>query len=486
VAGLNRKLRHDGAGVQSELMCAGYLVKLMRRNVDGVRAHLHHWAGFFLLAVPNLVMPLVAQTAAPSAPSPAAPITLEEAIHRAQANEPNFAMARADAKITALDRSITRAALLPNVIYHNQYLYTQGTGATITVPGSSTPTSAVVFIANNAVHEYISQASVTETIGLRGLAALQLANATAARSRAELEISRRGLVATVVGMYYAVAANEHKVAVAERAAAEATGFVDLTQKRESARESAHADVVKAQLQQLQRERDLADARLAAEKSRLDLGVLMFPDPRTPYLTERPTTLAPLPARADVERLASAHYPELQSALASLRMSNADVLGAEGAYLPDLSVNYSYGIDAAQFAVKDPHGLNNLGYSVAATLDIPVWDWLATPHRVKQQKIRREVSRIALTQTQRRQIALLDETYAEATEAQRQAASLELSAETAAESLRLTKMRYTAGEATVLEVVDAQTALALAENAREDGMMRYETALANLQTLTGTL
>jgi outer membrane protein TolC len=48
------------------------------------------------------------------------------------------------------------------------------------------------------------------------------------------------------------------------------------------------------------------------------------------------------------------------------------------------------------------------------------------------------------------------------------------------------MRYTAGEATVLEVVDAQAALATAENAREDGLVRYETALANLQTLTGTL
>jgi len=39
---------------------------------------------------------------------------------------------------------------------------------------------------------------------------------------------------------------------------------------------------------------------------------------------------------------------------------------------------------------------------------------------------------------------------------------------------------------VLEVVDAQNAYVLAENAREDGRVRYETARANLQTLTGTL
>jgi outer membrane protein TolC len=106
--------------------------------------------------------------------------------------------------------------------------------------------------------------------------------------------------------------------------------------------------------------------------------------------------------------------------------------------------------------------------------------------VKQTEIRRDAARVALTATQRHLIAALDELYAEAAEAQRQAASLELSATTAAESLRLTKLRYAAGEATALEVVDAQTSLTAAENAREDGLVRYETGLANLQTLTGTL
>jgi outer membrane protein TolC len=244
-------------------------------------------------------------------------------------------------------------------------------------------------------------------------------------------------------------------------------------------------VVKAQLQQQQRERDLADARLAADKARLELGVLLFPDPRTSYATES-TPLPAMPSRADVEARASEHNPDLRSALAAVRMSDAEVLGARAAYLPDLALNFNYGIDAAQFAAKGPNGVNNLGYAASATVDIPVWDWLATPHRVKQTEIRRDAARVALTATQRHLIAALDETYAEAAEAQRQAASLVLSAQTAQESLRLTKLRYTAGEATALEVVDAQTALTLAENAREDGVVRYETGLANLQTLTGTM
>ncbi len=423
--------------------------------------------------------------AAPAAPSATPPvITLDEAIRRAQANEPNFATAQAEARATALDRSIARAALLPNATYLNQFLYTQGIGATGTTASGGVPTP-VRFIANNAVHEYVSQAAVTETIGLRGVADMRLANAAAARAAAEYEIARRGLVATVVSFYYNLTASEHKVTVAESAMKEASGFTDLTTKRETAREVAHADVVKAQLQQQQRDRDLADARLAAERARLELGVLLFPDPRASYATES-TPLPAMPSRADVEALATAHNPELRSALEAVRISDAEVLGARAAYLPDLVLNFNYGIDAAQFATKGPDGVNNLGYSASATLDIPVWDWLATPHRVKQTEIRRNAVRVALTATQRHLIAALDEAYAEAAEAQRQASSLVLSAQTAAESLRLTKLRYTAGEATVLEVVDAQVSLTAAENAREDGVVRYETGLANLQTLTGTL
>lgn len=84
------------------------------------------------------------------------------------------------------------------------------------------------------------------------------------------------------------------------------------------------------------------------------------------------------------------------------------------------------------------------------------------------------------------VATLDEAYAEATAAQRQTDLLELSLHTAEESLRLTKLRYSAGEATALEIVDAQGAYLSAETARADGAVRYQTALAELQLLSGTL
>jgi len=260
----------------------------------------------------------------------------------------------------------------------------------------------------------------------------------------------------------------------------------LTDEREEAREAAHADMVKAQLEEQQRQRDLEDARVTAEKARLELGVLLFNDPRTEFTLQAAEGAPPLPTREDVEQAAAKSNPELKSALAALGVSNAEVMAARAAYLPDLGLNFTYGIDAPQVAVNGPDGVRNLGYSAAITLDIPVWDWLSTEHRVKQSEIRRDAAKVALSATQRQLIARLDEAYSEAEAARAQLDSLDLSAATAAESLKLTKMRYSGGEATVLEVVDAQNAYVQAENAREDGRVRYEAARADLQTLTGTL
>ena len=404
-------------------------------------------------------------------------LTLDEAIQRAQANEPSFAAAQAESRAAGLDRWNARAGLLPSAVYHNQATYTQS------AKGSSTSPQ---FIASNGVHEYVSQAVVNETLGVSRWADVRRADASAARAAAELEIARRGLVAAVSALYYCVSAAESKRLIAERAHQEALDFLALTRKREQAREAAHADGVKAQLVEQQRSRDLSDAQIAAEKARLELGVLVFADPRTPFTVAAPDEVAAVPTREELNAAASKNNPELKSALASLKASNADVLTARAAYLPDLNFNYTYGIDAAQLAVNAPDHTSNLGHSVSVTVDLPVWDWLSTQRKLKQSEIRRDVAKVTLTATQKHLLARLDEAWSEATAARAQLSSLEASVATAAESLRLTKLRYAEGESSVLEVVDAQTAYVGAANAREDGRLRYQASRADLQTLTGTL
>ena len=335
------------------------------------------------------------------------------------------------------------------------------------------------------MREYVSQGTVDETIGLKQFADIKVASANAARATAELEIARRGLVSTVVSLYYGVTSTERKRVFLAQALKVAQDFTDLTRRREAAREVAHADVVKALLQQQGRQRDLADAVLAAAKARLELAVLLFQDPRTPYVTDPPAEPRPLPLRADVDRQAGERNPEIRSAFADVAAATAEVGVAKAAYLPDLALNYTYGIDAPQFASQGPGGAKNLGYSMSATLDIPIFDWFATQKRIKQGQIRRDAAKVTLTAAQRRLVANLEEGYAEAAAARELLTLLDETVRTADESLRLTTLRYTVGESSALEVVDAQNALLTAQVAQADGIVRYESALTSLQVLTGT-
>jgi outer membrane protein TolC len=399
-------------------------------------------------------------------------------VKRAETANTSFATAVADAKVGDSERTIARSALLPGIVYHNQYLYTQGTGR------SSTP---IRFIANNTVHEYVSQGSVTETIGGAGFAGYRRATAEAAEARARLEVARRGLVVTVVGNYYGVLAAEAKLAVAQRALEEANRFSSITRKREAGGEVAHADSVRADLQSQQRQRDLNDAVLAVERARLDLGVLLFSDPTTAFtLSSSLEQLPGLPLRAEVESAAMTHNPDLKAAMESFHAARLSVSAARFAYLPELVVNYSYGIDAPQFAAHGPDGTRNLGYSAAVTFDLPIWDWFATRSRVHESVVRREQAQVELTATQRQLIASLNATYREAQVALDQLQLLDKSVQSAAESLRLTNLRYSSGEGTVLEVVDSENTLVQAESSRADGAARYFNAIASLQTLTGNM
>lgn len=420
-------------------------------------------------------------------PSSGAPltITLPDAIQRARRNDPDYRSAAVtDFGLAREDRVQARAGLLPDVNYNNSFIYTQGVGP---IP-CTTPVVGCTFsrfIANNGVHEYISQGDVHESLSLTNYAAYRRSSAALAQARAKAEIASRGLVVTVTQAYYGLIVAQRKYATAQRAAAEAAHFLDISQKLESGGEVAHADVIKARIQSQQQQRDLQEADLDMEHSRLDLAVLLFPDFNQDFtVVDDLQTPEPLPTFAEVETAGKKNNPELRAALAGYDAANHDVTAAWGGLLPALSVDYFYGIDANHFATKTD-GVRNLGYSAVATLTIPVFSWGADRSKLKQAELRRDQAHVELTFAQRQLLSHLRQFYSEAETARSEMESLASSAEIAAESLRLTTMRYQAGESTVLEVVDAQNTLTQARNAYDDGQSRYRVAVANLQTLTGT-
>src|SRR5580700_876348 len=205
-------------------------------------------------------------------------ITLQDALQRARQNDPQYRSVITDLGVAREDRVQARAGLLPSVTYNNSSIYTQGTGplpARCQNPTAGCPASR--FIANNGVHEYISQANAHEAVSLTNFADYRRSSAALAQARAKAEIATRGLVVTVTQAYYGLVAAQRKYATAQRAATEAQAFQKISQQLQNGGEVARADVVKASIQAQQRQRDLQEAQLDMQHSRLDLAVLIFSD-----------------------------------------------------------------------------------------------------------------------------------------------------------------------------------------------------------------
>jgi len=412
-------------------------------------------------------------------------LTLKDALALAEKNDPSLLAATSDALVAGEDRKQARAALYPSLSGRSEYLGTEGNGK---LPQGR-------FVTNDGVHVYREWAVVHQDLspGVLSRVAVQRATATEAIARAKVEISRRGLAATVTKNYYALLVAQRKYATAQQALDQAQHSLKISQDLERGREVAHSDVVKSQLLENSQQQALQESKLGMENARLDLAVLLFRDFDESFSIVDDLDLAPpLPPLAEAETMAGRQNPTLAAAMETVRSSRLDVTMARQAFLPTLTVDAVYGIEANAFALRSATAANkdlgpvpNLGYFVTASLNIPVWDWGIRRSKMRQSELKQKEAAVDLSFTQRTLIRNLRGYYDEAQTARQQIDLLRGSVDLASESLRLSTLRYQAGEATIVELTDAQTSLIQARNAYGDGMLRYRLALSNLQTLTGT-
>jgi len=431
-----------------------------------------------------LATSLFASLAAAQPGNAPATLTLKDALALAEKNDPSLLAAASDAATAAEDRKQVRAALYPSLSGRSEYLGTQGNGKL----------AESRFVTNDGVHVYRDWAVVHQDFSPGTLigTAVKRAKAAEALARDRLEIARRGLAATVTKNYYDFIVAQRKYATAQEALDQAGHLLSISQDLERGGEAAHSDVVKAQLLVVTQTQALEDAKLGMENARMDLAVLLFRDFNENFSVVDDLDVAPaLPAQAEVETMARRANPELDAAMEALRGASLDVKLARQAYLPTLTVDAAYGIEANAFALhstvaadKEAGALPNLGYFVTASLNIPVWDWGIRRSKLRQAELKHAVAEADLSAAQRMLVRNLRGYYGEAETARHQVELLRRAVDLSSENLRLNTLRYQGGEATILELVDAQTALTQARNAYDDGMVRYRVAIGNLQTLTG--
>jgi outer membrane protein TolC len=418
--------------------------------------------------------------------SPPAPltVTLKDALALAEKNDPGVLAAASDASSANEDRKQARASLLPSFSGRSEYLGTQGNGKL----------SESRFVTNDGVHVYRDWAVMHQDLSPGALSGVgvQRASAVAASARAKLEIARRGLAATVTKNFYALIVAERKYATAQTGLEQARKSLNISQDLEKGREVAHSDVIRFQLQEISQQQVLQEAKLNMENARLDLAVLLFRDFSEDFSVVDDLDVAPpLPSMDEADTMAAKGNPSLAAAMQNVRGSKLDVKMARQAFLPTLTVDAVYGIEANAFALhssvaaaRDLGPLPNLGYFVTASLNVPVWDWGVRRSKLKQSELKNEEAEVDLSAAQRTLIRNLRGSYAEAQAAREEIDLLRRAVDLAAESLRLNQLRYQAGEAPIADLVDAQANFTQSRNAFDDGMLRYRLAVSNLQTLTG--
>jgi outer membrane protein TolC len=425
-----------------------------------------------VLPVALLCLPFALQAQTPAAPLS---IDLADALTRARTYNAQFQAAGIAASLAREDKVQAKAALFPTVEAVNGIIYTQGNG-----------TPEGVFVSANGERVYDEQAAVhADVFSFAKQAAYRQAMAGEAAARARIEVARRGLGTTVITSYFGLVTAQRHVVNARRGLDEARAFEDITQKQEQGGEAAHADVIKAQYQRNQRERELAEALTNVEKARLALAVLIFQDLNQAFtVIDDLAGDAPVALPPEIRQQAFASSPDIRAAQSEIEQAGFGIKAARAGFLPTFSVDYFYGIDAHQYAVRDPEGHRNLGNVVQATVTVPVWNWGATRSKVRQAELQRQQAELDLRFAQRQIDANTSSFYLEAQAARAQIQSLRASADLAEESLRLTVLQYQAGEASALEVVTAQSTVNDARNAYDDGLARYRLAQSNIELLTG--
>jgi len=416
--------------------------------------------------------------------APPVVITLQDAIERARQNDAQFQSTVADVDIARGDVTQAKAAELPAFSATTAYIGNQA---------GPNPTGR--FVSMDGVNMYREWAGLHQEFSANTFtrAPVNRARAAQAVAEAKLEIARRGLVVTVTKNYYALVAAQRKYAAAQQAAQTAARFLDVAQQQQRAGQVAQSDVIKADIQYRQQQQNYQDAQLAMDSARLALAVLLFPTLNENFtVVDDRATVPALPPFADIRGMAQRANPDLRSAMEGLRAAAEEVSVAKSGLLPSMAIDAVYGIEANEFALHSVYvaapqlgELPNLGYMVVANLTIPLWDWGSVRAKVGQAQARQRQVQTALSQTERQIASSLFSKYNEAFGARAAVDNLRQVASLAAESLRLTNLRYQAGQSSALEVVDAQNTLVQAQNAAEDAETRFRVAIADLQTVTGT-
>lgn len=351
------------------------------------------------------------------------------------------------------------------------------------------------------------------------------------------------LVGLVAQQYLSVLQAQEQVGAAEREVARTTEHQRLAQARLDVGAGTPLDLRKAEVQKGQAEVTLVQRRASYETERLRLGQLMGALlPEGTQLVDKFEVFQPGWRADSLVALAMRNNPTLLSARANAVAAESQVGAARSAYLPSLSLQagiqgyaqrlgnegglvtagiqqqqaiyanclrenalnqligagqIACGANPFQQDVQDqiaagirdrnsryPFSYTRQPLSAQLTISLPLWDADSRRRQVETARVQSEDAKLATRQQELKLAADIAGAVLTLNTSYETARLQEQVARNAAEELRLAQERFRFGAANSIDVIDAQTSLSQAEQARIDAVYVFHKSLAALEALVG--
>lgn len=417
-----------------------------RRISPTLRAHIR----FQILAAFLLLYGLAGSSSYAQADAKQAPpLTLDQCVELARNAPSALKRARLQAEAARLGVRGATASFLPQLSISNTFTY-------------NSPLlydrSVMSFIALNGIREYTTLGTASLEVDSAGRlrAILDRARANEHIADANLAISDRDLTRNVAIAYYRVLLARRLARSAHDNFTAAQSFEDRVQKLLKGEEASKADLSKATLERALLERTAQSANLEAELANHDLASYWTSDVTTPVHLVDDLDQEPQPPLGSAGDQPFLRRPEFKLLDAQVFGYKADSRQALSKMLPQLSATFQYGIDANQLSG------NNRGYAGVVHLEVPVFDWLKARSEQRQYQFQaaqvqtdKAIAIRVFSKEYQDALATVNAAYQETSTTKQEEAAAE-------DNLRLSRLRFDAGEGSALDVVMSQNSLVQAQ------------------------
>jgi outer membrane protein len=423
------------------------------------------------------VAALVPAALSAQAPTPARPITLDEARHLAKQNSPSTISARNAINANEATVRTRFSAFLPTI--SGSMSSGWGQGQILGEKGD------IVTRNNDTPWSWSRRLSANWVLFDGGDRNFQLraARANVASAEASAVAAEFSVAYSVSQQYYAALAARESRAAAEAALNEAQQNLRAANARIAAGAATRSDSLRSvilvgnqQLAVLSAENDLQNANAALTR--------LVGTPFTVTAAETDTALAPVMVdSAELHRYLDTS-PAIRSAQASLAASSAAVRSSRTDYFPTLSTSYGITNNISDSAFKFWQGRTLQNKSFSLSMSIPIFNGLGREETVQRASITEMNARASLRDAELLAQQQLVQYLGQLRLAQARIAIQQASLEAALEDLRVQQQRYQLGASTQLELLTTQTQLNSARFNLVNARYQVRIAKAQLEQLLG--